>query len=267
MVVIYRNDGAWGTGKGSNLTSTELDGNFYDLDGRVTTLEAAQPDPISVSSITYTNGAITINMSDASVYGPFPLPMAKFNWRGEWQPSTVYDRLDIVTVTGLGIYLVNENHTSETVFDPVGLEIVSGGGPTYIEMLRDFNLADGSGVSGGSEHQPYFGGVYTIEDTSSMTHQPTLLQAGGYFRMVGTATQTFEIPADSTVNFPVGTRFYVRNGTTGSGTDVQVTRETTAVSIFGPGGTQATWTTTAYGDVAELVKVAANKWEISGGIT
>lgn len=31
-VLVYRNSGAWGTGKGSLLTSTEVDTNFYNLD-------------------------------------------------------------------------------------------------------------------------------------------------------------------------------------------------------------------------------------------
>lgn len=40
MTVTYRTAGAWGSGKGANLTAAEVDGNFYDHEQRIEDLEA-----------------------------------------------------------------------------------------------------------------------------------------------------------------------------------------------------------------------------------
>jgi hypothetical protein len=59
-----------------------------------------------------------------------------FRWRGEWQPSTSYAVLDVVTVTNLGIYMVQIAHTSGTTFDP---NLMIGGLPA---LLMLFGSAD-----------------------------------------------------------------------------------------------------------------------------
>ena len=78
MTIIYRTDGAWGTGKGSNLTPAEVDGNFHDLDGRVETIESNPTQPYQISNITKSGYAITIHLSDGvTEFGPYdfsPLP-------------------------------------------------------------------------------------------------------------------------------------------------------------------------------------------------
>jgi len=76
MTITYRGDGAWGTGKGSNLTPGEVDGNFHDLDSRVDALETVPPEPIEISLITQAGDTITVHMSDGSTHGPFNLPYA-----------------------------------------------------------------------------------------------------------------------------------------------------------------------------------------------
>ena len=72
---VFRNDDTrWGSGTGSGvggkLTSLQVDENFYGLDQRVDTLEAATPK--AISSTTYTGNTITVNYNDATSDGPFP---------------------------------------------------------------------------------------------------------------------------------------------------------------------------------------------------
>ena len=60
------------------------------------------------------------------------------------------------------------------------------------------------------------------------------------------------------------TRFRVRDMTTGSGTDVTIAVPS-GVDLDGPVG--ASFITNGYGSVAEIVKVASDKWEAWGDIS
>lgn len=117
MAITYRTDGDWGTGKGANLTAAEVDENFYDLDSRVDTLETSPPEAISIQSIDVAGNQLTITLTDASVQGPFTLPVAQWAYKGPWQPNTVYVVNDLIDESG-SIYLVLTNHTSAETFDP-----------------------------------------------------------------------------------------------------------------------------------------------------
>lgn len=74
MTLTYRTSGAWGSGKGSNLTAAEIDGNTYDLDQRVAALETDPPEPNQISNITQSGNTITIHLEDGTTFGPFLLP-------------------------------------------------------------------------------------------------------------------------------------------------------------------------------------------------
>jgi hypothetical protein len=78
MTLTYRTAGAWGAGKGSNLTATEVDGNFYDLDQRVVDLEENPPVPNEISNITVSGTQMTIYLEGGASFGPFTLPQANF---------------------------------------------------------------------------------------------------------------------------------------------------------------------------------------------
>ncbi|MBB2841261.1 UNVERIFIED_ORG: hypothetical protein GGE64_005043 [Rhizobium etli] len=73
-MITFRTAGAWGPGKGSNLTPAEVDENFWDLDGRVSEIEDNPPSPNQIADITQSGDQITIVMEDASTFGPFTLP-------------------------------------------------------------------------------------------------------------------------------------------------------------------------------------------------
>ena len=263
MAIVYRTTGPWGSGKGINLTAGEIDNNFYEVDGRVTTLEGSTPVPAEIQTISLAEDQLTILLDNGASYGPFTLPTLTFNWRGEWTAATTYAALDFFSVAGDGVYLVLEAHTSAGTFDPeadLGSGGPSGSG-TYALMLAFTDLFGGGGLGSGSHNDsPFHGGVY-LETGASVT--PTLDQQGGYFRIGTAGTFDFNLVADATTNFPIGTRFTIRDNTTGSGSGVTVNAPS-GVSLDGPLGT--TFTTSANGDVIYLVKVAADKWEAWGDI-
>lgn len=109
--------------KGSNLTPSEVDGNFTDLDVRVDVLETTPPSPVEISNITQTGGTFTVHMDDGSRFGPFPLPVAAFDFRGDWAATTQYFVNDVFAVAGDGVYLVETAFESGTAFDPDAAEI------------------------------------------------------------------------------------------------------------------------------------------------
>jgi hypothetical protein len=117
MTIIYRSNGPWGAGKGSLLTAAEVDGNFFDLVGRIVDLEENGIEPNNIFQIDVVNNALVITMTDLSTYGPFPLPVAAFRWTDEYQAGFNYQIYDLFTSDD-GMYMVRVAHTSATEFDP-----------------------------------------------------------------------------------------------------------------------------------------------------
>ncbi|MCA3573369.1 MAG: hypothetical protein IOC86_05580 [Aestuariivirga sp.] len=117
MTMIYRTAGAWGAGKGSNLTAAEVDGNFHDLDARLVDVETNPAQPVQIEGITSTGSALTITMDNGDVYGPFPIDAATIDFRGNWGPATAYKTNDIVVHAGSEVYYVAADHTSDGTFD------------------------------------------------------------------------------------------------------------------------------------------------------
>lgn len=74
MAIIYRTAGAWGAGKGSNLTPAEVDGNFYDHEGRIAAIESNPPSPNEILSITKVGTSLLVTMDDLTTWGPFEMP-------------------------------------------------------------------------------------------------------------------------------------------------------------------------------------------------
>lgn len=142
MTVVYRGNGAWGTGKGSNLTAAEVDGNFWDHEVRIDAVETAAPSPNEISSITLVGSQLTVTMDDASTFGPFTVPTALFTWRGAWEDATAYSELDLLYVLGEGMFMVLIDHTSAAPFD-AGL--LDGGDPVYHLLFGIPSLSNSRG--------------------------------------------------------------------------------------------------------------------------
>ena len=157
MPLIYRNAGVWGAGKGARLTSLEADGNVYDLDVRVQSLELNPPLAIGIDHFTVAGNALTIYLTDGSSHGPFTLPSAQWRWAGEWQPLTQFYALDLIGYAG-SIYLVRHPHVSAAVFAADAEDVE---GFRYVRLIAP---AD----------QPYDVGMYhpaTIPDDGSVLLQ------------------------------------------------------------------------------------------------
>jgi hypothetical protein len=151
MTIIYRTDGSWGTGKGTNLTPVEVDGNFADLDGRVTYVEDNPPDAVVPIAIGIEGSLFTMDLSDGSSLGPIVITMPVPQWRGEWSAITPYAEMDFFTAPdGGGFGAVIRAHTSAATFDwgaldgglPIYQQIVGGSGTTSgVADLVDVSLA------------------------------------------------------------------------------------------------------------------------------
>lgn len=125
MTIVYRTAGAWGAGKGSRLTASEVDGNFYDHEQRIAAAEAAIPAANkSIDTIDVSGALMTITYTDTTT-DEFLLPMFELQGAGAWLNNTSYSRGDVVTVGGDGAYLVLVDHTTPVSgsFDPDAVDV------------------------------------------------------------------------------------------------------------------------------------------------
>lgn len=129
MPLTFRHD------KGAPLTSEEADDNVHDLDDRLTALEENPTPPISIANVTTTGKTFTIWLTDGSSLGPYQLPVAAFNWRGDWLPDTGYFEYDLVENGLDGLFLVLQNHVSGSEFDP---DVENSGEPVYQQIIGPF---------------------------------------------------------------------------------------------------------------------------------
>jgi hypothetical protein len=138
--ITFRTTGAWGAGKGSNLTSAEVDENFYELVQALAGIAALEP--VEIANITFDPEAntLTVVMEDATEFGPFPLPQAAFRWTGDWQDGYSYLKYDFFTAND-GLYLVLQAHDTDTdsEFNPDDGNMA---GPFYQLILPFPNLYD-----------------------------------------------------------------------------------------------------------------------------
>lgn len=107
----------WGDGLGRNLHPVEVDLNFWILLELFLSLEENPAQPIQISSITETNNQLTVHMNDGTTtFGPFDLPLATWTFRGTWAPNTAFHKFDLFNESN-GLYLVLQDHTSNSTFD------------------------------------------------------------------------------------------------------------------------------------------------------
>lgn len=155
--ITYRTNDAtrWGTGKGSDLTATEIDINFWALFSQIAATLDHQNAASVISSITASGNNLFITLGDGTVFGPFTLPTANWNFRQDgWLPSTPYKPFDVFSYQG-SLYLVLFQHVSAATFSPNAndgqghsfYKLLLGPGPYDIAMFfPDFIPADGSAI-------------------------------------------------------------------------------------------------------------------------
>lgn len=232
MTTTFRTSGAWGAGKGSNLTPAEVDNNFYDKETRIAALEGAGVG-VGIDTITVSGNQMTITLTDSSVQGPFTLPTAAWQPKGEWQPSTVYYAYDVVTYLGSG-FLVNLDHTSDSTFD-------AGATDGSLEIYtRLWSVAAPQG-----------------QQISDSAFTPQLVDAGIYTRLTNPGGCTVTI--DSTVEFDPWTELHFRDESESGG--VTITTSGTTLNI--PAGFTAV--SAGIGATITVKKVdATNEWDVMG---
>jgi hypothetical protein len=84
--IVFRTIGAWGAGKGANLTASEVDSNFWSLAQAIVELTNDPVTPVGIASISVAGTQMTITLHDGTVLGPYTLPVLTFRWRDEWAP-------------------------------------------------------------------------------------------------------------------------------------------------------------------------------------
>lgn len=241
MAVIYRTTGAWGSGKGSNLTPAEVDGNFYDHEGRIDALETSPPTANEIVDISVESNALVVTMADDTAYGPFSLPTAAFNWRGDWLGSISYSVNDVVYAQGYGVYLVLYAHTSPVAFDP---DHIASGYTCYDQIMADIETPVNRSVADVSES-----GITLVA-----AHR------GYYLRFTASQSGNIEVTLDpeSVTNFDIGTEIHFRQS---SGTPVELVFDS-SITVNAKAGCD--YTTVEEGSVVTLVKVGADEWDYFG---
>ena len=204
MTVVYKNDGPWGTGQHSPLSSLQADTNFWTLVEDIAAINAdlSGGAVVSIASITQPSfNTMAITLTNGSISN-FTLPSGTWRFRGAWQPSTVYAVGDVVQ-NGISLYLVIFAHTSGSTFDPGAND---GMGHNYYQLLLSIQQAAPVQI-----WQP--GDPRIISNVWT----PAITDAGTYNRFeIPSPTTTIMLPFFSSVAFPVNTEMHFRQASTGA---------------------------------------------------
>lgn len=128
----------WGLGKGSPLTKDEADENLWQILEYIAQAANAAGTPHQIVSINVASNQMTVALDDGTTFGPFTLPSAAFRWTGAFVGAFNYKTFDILTSND-GAYLVLQDHTSATTFDPAASNM---SGSLYALMFAYQNVYD-----------------------------------------------------------------------------------------------------------------------------
>lgn len=257
MTVTYRNAGPWGSGKGSNLTPAEVDGNFWDVVQAIANFTA--PDAVSIADIVVTGNAFTVVLTDDTELGPFTLPIAGITARGDWANSTAYARNDIVRDADTGnLYMTLQPHTSAAspaTFDP---DLIISSANAWRLLIDAEEIAAFAATLVDIPDSPGF--VQPPADDISSTSL-TLALADAFKCLSFSNAATVTIPADAAVAFPVGTVIAIRQD--GAGT-VTINAASAAFLDYPDTAGAIPLETRGNGAVIFLMKTHTNTWRAWG---
>lgn len=156
MTIFYVTTGAWGTGTGTPNNAAQVDGNFYDVDQRIVSINAELADGKMIESVSYTQNSFTLHFTDGTTQ-VIPLPIATLTYAGEWLNSAIYVRGNMVSVHGTGFFQVLVDHVTPALpapFDPGAVDGSSN--PLYALWLPlgDTNYDAAIFVSGSVQRDP-----------------------------------------------------------------------------------------------------------------
>lgn len=170
MPLIYRTAGAWGAGKGSNLTPAEADANFYQLVQDIAAAAAAAGSPVGIANIIVSGSQMTVVLDDATELGPFTIPRAPFRPTVTQEVTGTTHTPDIDDANGY-IRCTNEAGCVVTVPDddeiPVDTEISyrqCGAGAVMFDAPSSIAL---NGIIGYSNETAFEGAIVTIKKVAA----------------------------------------------------------------------------------------------------
>lgn len=234
MTITYRTDGDWGSGKGANLNAAEVDGNVYDHETRITSLENDPPAAVDISNITQAGGVMTVHLNDGTSYN-VDLPTATIKFRGDYTASTAYNVNDLVNASGYGLYLVLIAHTAPATFDPAASD------------------------TDGDYYQQVTPGALEPKTVSTTTYTLTFSDTGKYLRFTNASGCTITVPDNATVAFATGAT--IKFGAHGS-SGISFVEGSTGVTINGPTGYNLS-TDIQHAQVV-LDYVGSDEWDLAG---
>lgn len=181
MTVTYRTAGAWGPGKGANLTASEVDGNFHGLSTRLTAVETNPAQPAQIETITSSGSALTITLDNGEVFGPLAVPAAALRFMGSWAPGTPYLKNDVVR-QGNDVHYIAADHTSGPAFSPT--QTVAG--VSVYQLMFDGDAAARSSVGPVFDNTTHTGIGYSHDPVSGEVTSTVDFAAGraDYFAAV-----------------------------------------------------------------------------------
>lgn len=241
MTLRYRTTGPWGPGEGQDLEPEEVDENFFTLQEQIDDIVGNPPAPLDIADIVVSGSTFTVVLSDATVLGPYQLPVATISWFGLWQAETILPEFALFYRETDGLYLVLREHTSEETFDP---ELEDTDGPVY-QKLFDFSLLTLTVVSSSDP-------TYAANAVTESTVLVNLTNAEG-------AEVTVPITGEE---IPLGTRLSWQVVSAGAVLTVVGDQDTTdEVEILVPVGFVAR---ALQNSIVEAVKTGDNQWTLGG---
>lgn len=183
--------GPWGPGLGRVMSVPEFDGSLYALRQAIQDLIDNPVEGVGIANFSVSGRQLIVHMTDTSTFGPFNLPMAVPRYRGVWAAAINYSTFDIVRVGGFGTYMVVQEHTSASTFDPY---VSNSEGNYYIQIGPD----------------PYF--TPQAQNISGATLTLALSHQNKYLRSTNASGLAATLNAGV---FPANAEIYLRQTTSG----------------------------------------------------
>lgn len=249
------------TGAGSGITAL----NASNL-GSGTVPDARFPATLPAlngSALTNLNGSNIASgtVADGRLSSNVPLKNAAVTWTDThiWTDS---DAVVLGTGSDLALYHDGSNSVIRNI---TGALIFQHAGPAAafeISAAGNFDFKDGTvTTAGASASEVGYAGV-PQNDRGAGNYTAVLGDANKHIYMsAGSGGQTFTIPANASVAYPIGTTLTVVANNTGNVT-VAITSDTLYLAGTGFGTTGSR--TLAHGGIATAVKIGTSSWMISG---
>ena len=177
----------WGVGSGEDpgglMSPSQVDLNFWNLKQAIELVQSSIPAAsVGIIDFTLEGDQLYANMTDGTINGPYTIPTYEWRFLGDWQPSTPYQKGDVVT-NGVIVYFVLMNHTSEATFSAGAND---GAGHAYYDVMIDVSAA--SLPLGGTTDQVLAKRSDTDRDAAWVDAQRTSVPGMGILNGMGIGT-------------------------------------------------------------------------------